>query len=128
MLSIKDKPQTKAAQNVTFEQPMQNEKICIEMLITLNTSNREVITGPDVDINSKILVTKEKPHFFFNPMYVELNNSKDDSIIEIQYQNYAGDSKTLVVEDRNRTLRTAIDYLNNGKQRKKRVKKNADKS
>lgn len=128
MLSIKDKPQTKPAQDVTFEQPMQNQKIGIEMLITLNTTNRELVTGPEVDLDSKILVTKEKPHFFFNPTYSALNNADNDSIIEIQYQNYLGNEKTLTVEDKDNNLRTAIDHLNNGKPRKQRARKNADKS
>lgn len=128
MLSIKDKPLKKAAQEVTFEQPMVNQKTGVEMLITLNTTSREFLTGPDVDLDSKILVTKANPHFFFNPTYTVLNNDDTDSIIEIQYQNYLGNEKKLTVEDEDETLRVAIDHLNNGKPRKQRAKKNADKS
>ena len=99
------------------------------MLISLNTTNREFLTGPDVGLDAKILVTKEKPHFFFNPTFTvpeSLNNAEDDSIIEIQYQNYLGNEKKLVLEDKDRIIRGAVEYLNNGRPRKTRAKKYAE--
>lgn len=128
MLKLKEKPQTKAAQNVTFDQPVQNQKIGIEMLISLNTTNKEVITGPDFDIDQKILVTKLKPHFFFNPTYIvpeDLNIPNSDSIIKVNYQDYMGNQTDLAVNDASRILREAIDYINNGRKRKRKAK-NAD--
>lgn len=131
MLRIKDKPKTKATQKVPFDKPQQVQKLGVEMLITLNTTSRDLLIGPEVDEDLCILVTKIKPHFFFNPTYSapeSLNNPNDDSIIEICYQNYLGNDKKLVLEDTDHIMRTAIDYLNNGRPRKKRAKKDADKS
>lgn len=126
MLSIKDKTQTKAAEDVEFDQPMVNQKHGVEMLIALNTTNKQLLIGPEVDLDSKILVTKESPNFFFNPTYTLLNDNNSDSTIEIQFQNYLGNKKKLTLADDDQKLRDAIDQLNNGKPRKRRTRKNAN--
>ena len=131
MLSIKEKPKAKAAEKLSFEKPQQVQKLGVEMLIALNMSKRDLLTGPEVGVDSCVLVTKIKPHFFFNPSYnvpESLNSPENDSIIEIRYQNYLGNDKKLVIDDTHKTLRTAIDIINNGRPRKKRAKKNANES
>ena len=131
MLSIIEKPKAKAAKKLSFQKPPKVQKTGVEMLIALNTTDREYLIGPEVGEDAQILVTKIKPHFFFNPSYTvpeSLNTSEDDSIIEISYQNYLGTEKKLVVTDENKKLRTAIDHLVNGRPRKKRAKKNANES
>jgi len=122
MLKIKDKPLRKPASDVTFDTPATNQKRGIEMLIALNLSSRTAVTGPDVGLDSKILVTKAKPHFFFNPAIDNLQDKQEDSTIHISYTNYLGNEKQIVLTDDDGEITKAIDRLHNGIKRKKKVK------
>jgi len=123
MLRIKDKPLKKPAADVTFEAPTTNQKRGIEILIALNLSSRTVLTGPDVGLDSKILVTKAKPHFFFNPAIDNLQSNKDESTIHISHTNYLGNEKQTTMTDEDGEIRKAIERLHHGIKRAKRKKK-----
>lgn len=118
MLRIKKNPQKKPAQDVTFDNPQSNQRNGIEMLIMLNTTPRSVITGPEVDIDSKILVSKQKPNFFFNPVILDsndLNSELQDSTLYVSYMNYQGEAIQAELQDTDGEFRKAVEYLNNGK-------------
>jgi len=123
MLKIKDKPQKKPAKDVTYSAPTTNQKQGIEMLIALNLTPRSALTGPDVGLDAKILVTKIKPHFFFNPSIKDLQKDQEDSTIHISYTNYLGNEKQITISDEDGEIGKAIDRLHNGIKRAKRKKK-----
>ena len=128
MLKIKNNLPIKPPRDAVFETPEINQKLGVEMLITLNTTTKRVLTGPDVDEDMKILVMKDKPNFLFNPKIdsEELNDDGDVCIMNIKYQSYQGNEMQLEIsEDLGGEIKQAIDYLNNGRPRKKR---NANKS
>jgi len=130
MLKIIEKPQKTPAQDVDYTTPTTVQKLGIEMLIALNLTTKDVITAPEVNVDSKILVTKIKPHFFFNPAILDSKQSttdSKDSIIHISYQNYLGKDKKIEINDADGAIRTAIEYLHNGTVVKKVAKKKAKK-
>ncbi len=117
MIRIKDKPQKKPAQDVTFESPATLKQNGVEMLIALNTTPRTVLTGPEVNIDSKILVTKEKPHFFYNPTILDskyLQNDPKECTICISYKNYLGDEAQVDITDEDGIISQAIHSLHSG--------------
>ena len=121
MIRIKSNPQKKPAQDVTFESPSTLKQNGVEMLIALNTTPKTVLTGPEVNISTKILVTKEKPHFFFNPKVIlddtDLQDTEDYSIIAISYTTYQGNEARVELADEDGSIRLAIDRLHNGIER-----------
>jgi len=126
MLRIKDNPLKKPASDVTFEVPATNQKQGIEMLIALNLTTRTLVTGPDVGLDSKILVTKAKPHFYFNPTITEpkdLQTDPEPSTIHLSYTNYLGSTKEITLIDEDGEIKKAIDRLHNGIDRAQRQKK-----
>ncbi len=112
MIQIKDKPQKKPAKDVTFESPATLKQTGVEMLIAVNTTTKTVVTGPEVGIDAKILVTKEKPHFFFNPKVLQFGIK--DSTIVISYTTYQGEEAQVTIADECGAIRQAIDHLYNG--------------
>lgn len=123
MLRINENPKKKPAKKVTFESPSLNQKKGIDMLITLNLTPKQALTGPEVDDHLKILVIKEKPNFMYNPKICseELNDDGDVCIMNIIYQNYLGEEQTITIsEDIGGEIKQAINHLNNGIPRKKR--------
>lgn len=124
MLKIKDKRPKKSAQDVVFDQPTVLQQQGVEMLIALNMTDKTVVTGPDFGIDAKILITKEKPHFFFNPEVMaseDLNSVTDDSTLNMRYKNYLGNEKTVSINDSSGAIQKAVNYLHNGEPRKKRT-------
>ncbi len=126
MLRIKSNPKKSPAQDVTFESPAILKQNGVEMLIALNMTPKMVLTGPEVNIDSKILVTKIRPHFFFNPVISEpkcLQSEPESSTICISYTNYQGEENQVSLADEDGSIRKAINHLNNGIERanKKRV-------
>jgi len=114
MLRIKDNPIKKPAKDCTFATPDLLKQYGIDMLIALNMTPRIALTGPEVSIDSKILVTKEKPHFLFNPK--SLQSEQNNSTIHITYKTYLGETRQVTLTD-NGSIAQAIDHLNNGIQR-----------
>lgn len=130
MLRIKTSPLKKPAGDAIFESPTANQKLGIEMLIALNTSAKTVLTGPEVGVDAKILVTKEAPHFFYNP-YVpdvvslddkDLERFIEDSIVTIRYNNYQGEEAVVTLKDDGGAIRLAINQLHNGIERANKKK------
>ena len=119
MLRIKDNPKKSPAQDVTFESPDALTQTGIEMLIALNMTPKTVLTGPEVSIDSKILVTKARPHFFFNPKCLQYNSN--DCTIVISYTNIQGEEIEITMLD-DGSINTAIDHLHNGIKRAQRKK------
>ena len=115
MLRIKNNPQKKPAQDVTFDSPSTLKQQGVEMLIAVNMSTKTVVTGPEVGIDAKIIVTKEKPHFFFNPKV--LQNEPKDSTIAIQYTTYQGEVSQVTLADEDGAIGVAINQLHNGIER-----------
>lgn len=124
MLRIKSNPLKRVPKDATFESPAKNQKLGIEMLITLNTTNRAVLTGPDVGVDSKILITKVHPHFFFNPRIVskDLQNDNETYKLLIMYTTYAGKEAEISFVDCIGEIEQAIDNLNNGIKRAQKPK------
>ena len=120
MLRIKSNPQKKPAQDVTFESPATLKQNGVEMLIAVNMSPKMAVTGPEVGIDAKILVTKEKPHFFFNPKVLQ-NESKDSTIV-ISYTNYQGEESQVTIADEDGSIGVAINQLHNGIERANKKK------
>jgi hypothetical protein len=118
MLKIKRNPRKKPAEDVTFESPSTLKQNGVEMLIALNTTDKTVLTGPEVGIDAKILVTKEKPHFFYNPTIVldskHLQNDPKDYTIRISYKNYQDKEFQVRIIDEAGAIWSAIDQLHNG--------------
>ena len=124
MLRIKSNPLKRVPKDATFESPASNQKKGIEMLIALNTTTRAVLTGPDVGVDSKILVTKDKPHFLFNPRIVSKNLHSDAKSykLDIMYRTYAGEEAEISFIDCTSEIEQAIDNLNNGIKRAQKPK------
>jgi len=126
MLRIKGNPQKKPAQNVTFESPSSLKQNGVDMLIALNMTPGTVLTGPEVGLDAMVLVTKETPHFFYNPAVVldetNLHQSGDYSIISISYTNYQGEDRQVTLGDEDGAIRQAIDHLHNGIERANKKK------
>ena len=91
------------------------------MLIAVNMTSKTVVTGPEVGLDRKILVTKATPHFFFNPKCLQ-NNTKDSTIV-ISYTNIHSEETEITMLDEDGAIWQAIDHLHNGINRanKKRV-------
>jgi len=115
MIRIRSNPQKKPAQDVTFESPATLKQNGVEMLIAVNMTPKMVVTGPEVGIDAKIIVTKEKPHFFFNPKVLQFGIK--DSTIVISYTTYQGESQEITLTDECGAIRQAIDHLHNGIER-----------
>ena len=60
-------PEQKEIQDVEFSNHFKNQKRGLEMLYTLNKTDRDYLIGPDVDDYRKIVVIKDAPKFLFNP-------------------------------------------------------------
>ena len=87
------------------------------MLIALNMTPRTVLTGPDVGIHSKILITKASPHFFYNPIITEpkdLQDTLEGSKLQISYKNYTGEDAQITISDEDGSIQKAINQLHNG--------------
>lgn len=120
MLRIKTNPTKKPAVDVIFESPETLRSAVVDMLITLNTTLRTCLIGPDVGINSKVLVTKAKPYFFFNPKVLQFGI--EDSTIVISYTTYQGEDREITMTDECGAIRHAIDRLHNGIERANKKK------
>jgi len=124
MLRIKTNPLKKIPEHAKFENTEALSQTGIEMLIALNMTQKTVLTGPEVGIDSKILVTKEPPHFFFNPILSEPKNLQSEaksSTIAITYTNYLGEVSQHTRIDSDGSITKAINNLNNGITRAKRI-------
>ena len=121
MLKIKTNPKKSPAKEVTFENTAALKQTGVEMLIAVNMTPNHVITGPEVNLDSKILVTKAKPHFFYNPKC--LQNDPEECTICISYKNYLGEDNQVTMTDEDGAIWQAIDHLHNGIKRatKKKV-------
>ena len=121
MLRIKTNPKKSPAKDVTFENISALTQTGIDMLIAVNMTPNTLVTGPEVGIDSKILVTKATPHFFFNPKCLQ-NNTKDSTIV-INYTNIHGEETEITMLDEDGSIWQAIDHLHNGIKRanKKRI-------
>jgi len=110
--------------DVDFTAPFKNQKLGLEMLITLNTTDKDYIIGPDVGEQVNLLVTKEKPHYYFNPVieYKDEDNIKDF----VKFTDYLGNIKRTELSP---FLEEAIKSLKPTKKKTTRKKKaNASKS
>ena len=112
MLRIKTNPKKSPAKDVTFENIDTLKQTGVEMLIAVNMTPKLTVTGPEVNIDSKILVTKAKPHFFYNPKCLQEN--PESSTICISYNNYLGEEIQVTMTDEDGAIRQAIDHLHNG--------------
>ena len=87
------------------------------MLIALNLTPGTCVTGPEVGIDAKILVTKEPPHLFYNPNISEskdLHSETKDRTICISYRTYQDDEGLVTILDEDGSIRKAITNLHNG--------------
>lgn len=118
MLRIISNPKKNPAPDVTFESPETLKQNGVEMLIALNMTPKKVVTGPEVRIDSKILVTKEKPHFFYNPTIVldskDLQDDPENCTLSISYKNYLGEERQVAITDGDDSIRKSINQLYNG--------------
>jgi hypothetical protein len=112
MLRIKDNPLKKPAGDVTFESADTLKQTGIDMLIALNMTQRTCVTGPEVSIDSKILVTKQKPNFLFNPKLLQENEK--DRTIDITYKTFQGNETHTTLVDEDGSIKQAIDNLHHG--------------
>jgi len=111
MLKLKDKPKLKAPSDATFESPEKLQKIGIDMLIALNVLSKTVLVGPEVGIDMKIMVLKEKPNFLYNPKLLQTDIK--DSILTITYQDYQG-NQLLVELPSDTEIEKAVFWLTTG--------------
>lgn len=105
-----------------FGTPFNNQKLGLEMLIALNTTDREFLIGPEVGKQIRLIVVKEKPNYLFNPSLDYLDDDETTPIIV--FYDYMGNKQRTPVTD---ILTTALKSLEPTK-RKVRKKVNANKS
>jgi peptide deformylase len=120
MLRIKDNPLKKPASEVTFDSVDTLKQNGIDMLIALNMTRKTCVTGPEVSIDAKILVTKQRPHFLFNPKILQVNEKS--ATIDITYKTYQGEDAQTTLVDEDGSIMQSIDNLHNGIKRANRKK------
>lgn len=121
------KPKKTNIKEVEFAKPFLNQKLGLEMLITLNATDKDFLIAPEVGKQVRIVVIKDKPNYLFNPVleYKDEDNIKDF----VKFTDYLGNHKRI---DMTPLLETAVKSLEPTKRKSKkktaRKKTNANKS
>jgi len=121
MLKIIKKPKKRPPPLVTFEKPFANQKLGLELVITMSAHGRSVLTAPDCNIAQRIIAVNKKGlvKALFNPTAEIVETAPEsfdfdaeDVILCITYVDYLGNDSTTYVEDNDGQVLTTIKRLN----------------
>lgn len=107
MIKIKRKPSYVDIKMVTFDNPVENQRLAVKMSIALSKDKRrKLLSAPDVGVQISLLVMRNAPQHMFNPV---ITNDNGDTMV-IEYSDYLGNRKRQSIETK-ASVKSKIEQL-----------------